>query len=169
LKSIYLLIHIVINNNVYGDNKNMKTNIILIALFVAAFMFPSIRSVDTAEAAPRVDNETPQLPDTIVSSKSETSVHVKSAPPTFDDNLMGLQGTSANRQYGTSYRNELSEKNRMRNGIPGSGLDYSSDASERQMGAESNANRQYGTSYRNELSEKNRMRNGIPGSGRKMK
>ena len=28
----------------------MKTNIILIALFVAAFMFPSIGSVDTAVA-----------------------------------------------------------------------------------------------------------------------
>ena len=147
----------------------MKTNIMLIALFVAAFMFPSIGSVETAETAPRLNKAIPQLPDSIISSKSEASVHVKSAPPTFDDTLMGVQGTSANRLYGTSYRNELSEKNRMRNGIPGSGLGYSSDASAKQMGAESNANRRVGTSYRHEMREKNRMRNGIPGSGRKMK
>jgi hypothetical protein len=99
----------------------MKTNIIFIALFVAAFMFPSFESVDTAEAAPRLNKAIPQLPDRIVSSKNEASVDVKSASPTFDDTLMGVQGTSANRRYGTSYRNELSEKNRMRNGIPGSG------------------------------------------------
>ena len=99
----------------------------------------------------------------------EAAAHVKSAHPTFDDTLMGVQGTPANRRYGTSYRNELSEKNRMRNGIPASGMDYSSDASSIQMGAESNTNRQDGTSYRHEMREKNRMRNGIPGSGRKMK
>jgi hypothetical protein len=147
----------------------MKTNIISIALFVATFMFQSFESVDTAEAAPRLNKEIPQMPDRIVPSKSEASVDVKSAPPTFDDTLMGVQGTSANRLYGTSYRNELSEKNRMRNGIPGSGLSYSSDTSAIQMGAESNANRRDGTSYRHEMREKNRMRNGIPGSGRKMK
>ena len=150
----------------------MNTNIILtITLFIAGFMCVSICSVEKveAEAGPKLNNTIPQLPDRIVSSKNEDSVHVKSTPPTFDDTLMGVRGTSANKRYGTSYRNELSEKNRMRNGIPASGLGYSSDASSIQMGAESNANRRYGTSYRHEMREKNRMRNGIPGSGRKMK
>jgi hypothetical protein len=146
----------------------MKTNIILIALFVSAFIFPSIGSVDTADA------ETDILHCANLEAKAdqpacEAAAHVKSAPTTFDGTLMGVQETPANRRYGKSYRNELREKNRMKNGIPASGLGYSSDASAIQMGAESNANRQYGTSYRHELREKNRMRNGIPGSGRKMK
>jgi hypothetical protein len=146
----------------------MKTNIILIALFVAAFMFPSIGSVDTVDAETDISH-CANLEATTTRPACEAAAHVKSAPPTFDDTLMGVQGTPANRRYGKSYRNELREKNRMKNGIPASGLGYSSDASAIQMGAESNANRQYGTSYRHELREKNRMRNGIPGSGRKMK
>jgi hypothetical protein len=146
----------------------MKTNIILIALFVAAFMFPSIGSVDTVDAETDISH-CANLEATTTRPACEAAAHVKSAPTTFDDTLMGVQGTPANRQYGKSYRNELREKNRMQNGIPASGLGYSSDASAIQMGAESNANRQYGTSYRHELREKNRMRNGIPGSGRKMK
>ena len=48
----------------------MKTNIILIALFVAAFMFPSIGSADSAD--------------------SETA----GSSATFDDNLMGAPGMS---------------------------------------------------------------------------
>jgi hypothetical protein len=146
----------------------MKTNIILIALFVAAFMFPSIGSVDTVDAETDISH-CANLEATTTRPACEAAAHVKSAPPTLDDTLMGVQGTPANRQYGKSYRNELREKNRMQNGIPASGLGYSSDASAIQMGAESNANRRDGTSYRNEMREKNRMRNGIPGSGRKMK
>ena len=146
----------------------MKTNIILIALFVAAFMFPSIGSVDTANAKTDISH-CANLEATAARPACEAAARVKPTPPTFDDTLMGVQGTAANRRYGTSYRNELREKNRMRNGIPGSGSSYSSDASAIQMGAESNANVRNGTSYRHELREKNRMRNGIPGSGRKMK
>ena len=146
----------------------MKTNIILIALFVTAFIFPSIRSVNTANAETDISH-CANLEATAARIACEAAAHVKPAPPTFDDTLMGVQGTAANRRYETSYRNELREKNRMRNGIPGSGSSYSSDASEIQMGAESNANVRNGTSYRNELRQKNRMRNGIPGSGRKMK
>jgi hypothetical protein len=152
----------------YRGNKNMKTNIRLITLFVPAFMFLSNGSVDTANAETDISH-CAKLEATAARPGCEAAADVKSSPPTFDDTLMGVQGTPENRRYGTSYRNELSEKNRMRNGIPGSGLVYSSDPSSMQMGAESNANRRYGTSYRNELSEKNRMRNGIPGSGRKMK
>jgi hypothetical protein len=144
----------------------MKTNITLITLFFPAFMFLSTGSVDTANAETEISH-CAKLEPTAARPVCEAAAHVKSTLPTFDDTLMGLRGTSANRRYATSYRNELSEKNRMRNGIPASGLGHSSDASSIKMGAESNANRRYGTSYRNELSEKNRMRNGIPGSGKK--
>ena len=145
-----LTIHIVINNNVYGGNKNMKTNIILIALFVAAFMFPNIGSFDTANAETDISH-CANLGATAARSACEAAAHVKSAPQE------------------KSYRNELSEKNRMQNGIPASGLGYSSDASAIQMGVESNENRREGTSYRREMRENNRMRNGIPGLEQKMK
>ena len=144
----------------------MKTNIILIALFVAAFMFPSIGSVDTADAETDISH-CANLEATVARPACEAAAHVKPAPPTFDDTLMGVQGTAANARNGTSYRSELRQKNRLRNGIPGSGSGYSSDASAIRMGAESNANRRDGRSYRHELREKNRLRNGIPGSGRK--
>jgi hypothetical protein len=146
----------------------MKTNITLITLFFPAFMFLSTGFVDTANAEKDITH-CANLEAMAARSACETGAIVKSARPTFDDTLMGVQETPTKRRYGTSYRNELSEKNRMRNGIPASGMDYSSDVSSIQMGAESNANRQDGTSYRHEMREKNRMRNGIPGSGRKMK
>ena len=146
----------------------MKTNIILIAVFVAAFMFPSIRSVDTVNAETDISH-CANLEATAARPACEGAANVKPATPTFDDTLMGVQGTSANDRKGTSYRSELRQKNRLRNGVPGSGSSYSSDASSIQMGAESNANVRNGTSYRNELRQKNRLRNGIPGSGRKMK
>ena len=152
----------------YGGNKNMKTNIILIALFVPAFMFLSNGSVETANAETDISH-CANLEATVARPACEAAAHFKSTRPTFDDTLMGVRRTPANRRYGTSYRNELSEKNRMRNGIPASGLGNSSDASSMQMGVKSNANRREGTSYRHEMREKNRMRNGIPGSGRKMK
>jgi hypothetical protein len=101
----------------YRGNKNMKTNITLITLFVPAFMFFSIGSVDTANAETEISH-CAKLEATAARPVCEPAVHVKSTPPTFDDTLMGLRGTSANRRYATSYRNELSEKNRMRNGIP---------------------------------------------------
>ena len=145
-----LTIHIVINNNVYGGNKNMKTNIILIALFVAAFMFPNIGSFDTANAETEISH-CANLGATAARSACEAAAHVKSAPQE------------------KSYRNELSEKNRMQNGIPASGLGYSSDASEIQMGMESNVSKREGTYNRLEMRENNRMRNGIPASGQKMK
>ena len=143
-----LTIHIVINNNVYGGNKNMKTNIILIALFVAAFMFPNIGSFDTANAETDISH-CANLGATAARSACEAAAHVKSAPQE------------------KSYRNELSDKNRMQNGIPASGLGYSSDASEVQMGVESNASKREGTYNRLEMRENNRMRNGIPASGQK--
>jgi hypothetical protein len=145
-----ITIHIVINNNVYGGNKNMKTNIILIALFVAAFMFPNIGSFDTANAETDISH-CANLGATAARSACEAAAHVKSAPQE------------------KSYRNELSEKNRMQNGIPASGLGYSSDASEIQMGMESNVSKREGTYNRLEMRENNRMRNGIPASGQKMK
>ena len=140
-----LTIHIVINNNVYGGNKNMKTNIILIALFVAAFMLPTIGSLDTANSETDISH-CANLGTTAARSACEAAAHVKSAPQE------------------KSYRNELSEKNRMQNGIPASGLGYSSDASAIQMGVKSNSNKREGTSNRREMRENNRMRNGIPGS-----
>ncbi len=146
----------------------MKTNIILIALFVAAFMFTSIRSIDTVNAETDISH-CANLEATAAQPACEATAHVEPAPPTFDDTLMGVQGTAANARNGTSYRSELRQKNRLRNGIPGSGSGYSSDASAVRMGAESNSNVRNGMSYRNELRQKNRLRNGIPGSGRKMK
>ena len=145
-----LTIHIVINNNVYGGNKNMKTNIILIALFVAAFMFPNIGSFDTANAETDISH-CANLGATAARSACEAAAHVKSAPQE------------------KSYRNEVSDKNRMQNGIPASGLGYSSDASEIQMGMESNVSKREETYNRLEMRENNRMRNGIPASGQKMK
>ena len=126
----------------------MKTNIILIALFVAAFMFPNIGSFDTANAETDISH-CANLGATAARSACEAAAHVKSAPQE------------------KSYRNELSEKNRMQNGIPASGLGYSSDASEVQMGVESNASKREGTYNRLEMRENNRMRNGIPASGQK--
>jgi len=146
----------------------MKTSIILIALYVPAFIFLSNGTVDTANAETDISH-CANFEATVARPSCEAAADVKSARPTFYDTLMGVRRTPTNRQYGTSYRNELSEKNRMRNGIPASGLGNSSDVSSMQMGAKSNANRREGTSYRHELREKNRMRNGIPGSGRKMK
>ena len=128
----------------------MKTNIILIALFVAAFMFPNIGSFDTANAETDI-SDCANLGATAARSACEAAAHVKSAPQE------------------KSYRNELSEKNRMQNGIPASGLGYSSDASEIQMGMESNVSKREGTYNRLEMRENNRMRNGIPASGQKMK
>ena len=144
----------------------MKTNIILIALFVAAFMFPSIGSVDTVDAETDISH-CANLEATAALQACEAAANVKPAPATFDDTLMGMQGTPVNRRYGKSYRNELSEKNRMQNGIPASGLGYSSDASEVQMGVKSNASKREGTYNRLEMRENNRMRNGIPASGQK--
>jgi hypothetical protein len=210
--------HIIISNNNYGGNKNMNTNIILIALFVSAFMFPSIGSVHTADAEIDISH-CANLEAKAARPACEIVAHVKPAPVTFDDTLMATQGTASNAHatpidsatsgysydaairmgaesnakepYGTSYRHKLRENNRLRNGIPGSRRNligaqgtesslqgtpidpatssYSSDASGIQMGQESNANRHYGTSYRNNLRENNRLRNGIPGSGRKGK
>ena len=128
----------------------MKTNIILIALFVAAFMFPNIGSFDTANAETDISH-CANLGATAARSACEAAAHVKSAPQE------------------KSYRNELSDKNRMQNGIPASGLGYSSDASEVQMGVESNASKREGTYNRLEMRENNRMRNGIPASGQKIK
>ena len=152
----------------YRGNKNMKTNITLITLFVPAFMFLSTGSIDTANAETDISH-CAKLEATAARPACEAAAHVKSAPPTFDDTLMGMQGTPVNRRYGKSYRNELSEKNRMQNGIPASGLGYSSDASEIQMGMESNVSKREETYNRLEMRENNRMRNGIPASGQKMK
>ena len=139
--------------NVYGVNKNMKTNIILIALFVAAFMFPSIGSVDTADAETDISH-CANLEPTTARPACEAAAHVKPAPAIFDDTLMRGQGTA-----GSAYATPIDPAT--------SG--YSSDASAIQMGVESNENRREGTSYRREMRENNRMRNGIPGSEQKMK
>ena len=146
----------------------MKNNIILIALFITAFMFPSIGSVDTAGAETDISH-CANLEATAARPACEAAADVKPAPPTFDDTLMGVQGTAANVRNGTSYRMELRQNNRLRNGVPASGSSYSSDASAMPMGTESNANVRNGTSYRNELRQQNRLRNGVPASGRKMK
>ena len=128
----------------------MKTNITLITLFVPAFMFLSTGSIDTANAETDISH-CANLEATVARPACEAAAHVKSAPQE------------------KSYRNELSDKNRMQNGIPASGLGYSSDASEVQMGVESNASKREGTYNRLEMRENNRMRNGIPASGQKMK
>ena len=98
----------------------MKTNIILIALFVAAFMFPSIGSVDTAIAETDISH-CANLEATAARPACEAAANIKPAPTTYDDTLMGVQGTAVNARNGTSYRSELRQKNRLRNGIPGSG------------------------------------------------
>ena len=131
----------------------MKVNIILIALFITAFMFPSIGSVDTAGAETDISH-CANLEATAARPACEAAAHVKRAPATFDDTLMGTQGTAVS-AHATP--------------IDPATSDYSSDASAIRMGAESNVNGRYGTSYRHELRENNRLRNGIPGSGRKMK
>jgi hypothetical protein len=153
LKSKWLPIHIVINNNVYGGNKNIKTNIIFIELFVAAFMFSSIGSVDTADAETDIFH-CANLEATAARPACEAAADVKPAPATFDDTLMGAQGTA-----GSAHATPIDPNT--------SG--YSSDSSAIRMDAVSKENGRYGTSYRHELRENNRLRNGIPGSGRKMK
>jgi hypothetical protein len=132
----------------------MKTNIILIALFVAAFMFPSIGSVVTTDAETDISH-CANLEATAARPACEAAANVKPAPATFDDTLMGAQGTKGDLPSHTY-------------NVPATS-GYSSDASAIQMGVESNENRREGTSYRREMRENNRMRNGIPGSGRKMK
>ena len=130
----------------------MKTNIILIALFVAAFMFPSIGSIDTADAETDISH-CANLEATAARPACEAEAHVKQAPATFDDTLMGAQVTKGSAQATP---------------IDPAILGYSSDASTKRMGAESNANGRYGTSYRHELRENNRLRNGAPASGRNL-
>ena len=98
----------------------MKTNILVIALFVTAFMFPSVGSVDLAVAETDISH-CANLEATAARPACEGAANVKPAPPTFDDTLMGVRGTAANVRNGTSYRSELRQKNRLRNGIPGSG------------------------------------------------
>ena len=65
----------------------MKTNIILIALFVPAFMFLSTGSVDTANAETDISH-CANLEATAARPACEAAAHVKSADPTFDDTLM---------------------------------------------------------------------------------
>jgi len=153
----------------------MKTNIILITLFVAAFVFPTIRTVDTANAETDISH-CANLEATAARPACEAAADVKPAPPTFDDTLMGVQGTTGyssdasairmseesneNGQYGISYRHELRENNRLRNGIPGSG---------KKMRTESKVNGATERLTRQDMRENNRLRNGIPGSGRKNK
>ena len=131
----------------------MKTNIILIALFVGAFMFPSIGSVHTADAEIDITH-CANLEATAARPACEAAAHVKAAPITFDDTLMATQGTT-----GSAHATPIDPAT----------LGYSYDASAKRMGAESNAKEPYGTSYRHKLRENNRLRNGIPGSGRKVK
>ena len=145
--------YIFINNNIYGGNKNMKTNIILIALFVTAFMFPSIGSVYTGDAETDISHCS-NLEATAARPACEAAAHVKPASATFDDTFIGAQGTA-----GPSYAPPIDPAT----------SSFSSDPSSIRMGSKSNANGRYGTSYRHELRENNRLRNGIPGSGRKIK
>ena len=70
----------------------MKTNIILIALFVVAFMFPSIGSVDTADAETDISH-CANLEATAARPACEAAAHGK-PPPASDDTLMGAQGTA---------------------------------------------------------------------------
>jgi hypothetical protein len=145
--------YIIISNNNYGGNKNMKTNIILIALFVSAFMFPSIGSVHTADAEIDISH-CANLEAKAARPACESAAHVKTAPVTFDDILLATQGSEGN-AHATLIDSATSG--------------YSYGASAKRMGAESNAKEPYGTSYRHKLRENNRLRNGIPGSGRKVK
>ena len=73
----------------------MKTNIILIALFVAAFMFPSIGSVDTADAETDISH-CANLEATAARPACEAAAHssmgIVAAP--FDDGLMGAPAQS---------------------------------------------------------------------------
>jgi hypothetical protein len=131
----------------------MKTNIILIALFVAAFMFPSIGSVDTADA--ETDTSQSANREEMTRSIGKGKDFVIPAPATLDDTLM--QGQSPpSPSYATESpmdtRRKVTQPDRYEEGA---------ESNERSGG--------YGTSYRHELRENNRMRNGIPGSGRKMK
>jgi hypothetical protein len=171
LKSIYIIIHIVINNNVYGGNKNMKTNIILIALFVAAFMFPSMGSVDTADAETDTSHCTVNgvisgaSHDECVAAAHEAAqnalpagaLETAGSSATFDDTLM--QGQSPPTPPRVNQYPILQLKKRSK--IILDKYEEGAESNERSGG--------YGTSYRHELRENNRMRNGIPGSGRKMK
>jgi hypothetical protein len=131
----------------------MKTNIILIALFVATFMFPSIGSVDTADA--ETDTSQSANREEMTRSIGKATDLVIPAPATFDDTLMQGQRPPPP-SYGTESpmdtRRKVTQPDRYEEGAV---------SNERSGG--------YGTSYRHELRENNRMRNGIPGSGRKMK
>ena len=130
----------------------MKTNIILIALFVAAFMFPSIGSVDTADA--ETDTSQSANREEMTRAIGKATDLVIPAPATFDDTLM--QGQTPPPSYEPESpmdtRRKVKQPDRYEEGA---------ESNERSGG--------YGTSYRHELRENNRMRNGIPGSGQKMK
>jgi hypothetical protein len=80
-------------------------------------MFSTIESVDTANAETDISHFA-NLEATAARPACEAAAHVKSAPATFDDTLMEVQGTPANRREGTFYRREMRQNNRMRNGIP---------------------------------------------------
>ena len=131
----------------------MKTNMILIALFVAAFMFPSIGSVDTAEA--ETDTSQSANREEMTRAIGKATDLVIPAPATFDDTLMQGQRPpppSYEPKSPIDTRRKVTQPDRYEEGA------YSNERWD-----------DYGTSYRHELRENNRMRNGIPGSGRKMK
>ena len=86
----------------------MKTKIILIALFVAAFMFPSIGSVETADAETDISHCTANgvisgaSHDECVAAAHEAAqnalpagaLETAGSSATFDDSLMGAPGMS---------------------------------------------------------------------------
>ena len=135
----------------------MKTNIILIALFVAAFMFPSIGCVtgdektDTSQSANREE---------MTGTIGKATDLVIPAPATSIDPLSQSEKKEQLIVLPDIYEPESPMDTRRKVKQPDR-YEGGAESNERSGG--------YGTSYRHELRENNRMRNGIPGSGRKMK
>jgi hypothetical protein len=71
----------------------MKTNIILIALFFAAFMFPSIGSVDTADAETDISH-CANLEATAARPACEAAAHGKTAHDSLEDTSRREHGTA---------------------------------------------------------------------------
>ena len=89
----------------------MKRTIMFIALYSAAFMFPSIGSLDTAGAEADISH-CANLEATAVRPACEAAAHSSMAVPApFDDNLMGAAGDAGVMDpQGTSHDSKLSAK-----------------------------------------------------------
>jgi hypothetical protein len=93
---MYLLALKILNIINSMEVKNIKSRIMFIALYSAAFIFPSIGSVDTEGADTETDiSHCANLEATAARPACEAAANRRGAPAEFDDGLMGAPAMGA--------------------------------------------------------------------------